>query len=108
MQETVGCMPKERFEHMVTNICLWFSYRKDQNFLIGCPVKEDYHLLHFKEGEHNYEKARQFLSDYLKNQGLIFDISYNHFNDSYTVVYSNHGVSEWYFIIPFDSRVITI
>ena len=77
----IGAMPKDRFEHMVTNICLWFSYCKDQTFLIGCPNKEEYRLLQFKEGE---------------------------FNETYTVVYNNNGTSEWWFIIPFDSKIVEI
>lgn len=106
--EFVGAMTKDRFEHMVTNICLWFSYCKDQTFLIGCPNKEEYKLLQFKEGEHNYDKAREFLSQYLKTRGTIHDISFNHFNKTYTVVYNNNGASEWWFIIPFDSKIVEI
>lgn len=70
-------------EHMLTNICLWFSSKPCGDFILQSPVPQETRLIKFNS--YDYDTARQKLIKYLCSLGEIDDIYYNHADDRYDI-----------------------
>lgn len=68
---------------MLNNIALWFSSKRDEEFICWCGEKEDGVLL--KLTSFNYNLARYTIEKYIAEQGKLVNITYNHKDDSYSI-----------------------
>ena len=90
----------------IAEVASWFSYKKDQYFMLLCRELNDYTIFHFNSGSKPCYEASQELLEVLQSRGEIMDISYE--KDVFPIWIRKEDDSFLYHLFPYDSGVIEV